>query len=234
MLTAVHSFRQPGAVMYALLDSKIKDHIQANPTPRQIRMDGVGWFRALDEDLQTEAGWKRNTVAIADTLGGLAQKIGSSPSGWTSPIPAGQKASREELFQLGRAIFDGSLPAPEASPDCLLMEAGGVVLEDPDYLAALFGGESKAGETAERVAIPAGIGPGRPSDPHARVVVIDEEQGIVVAIAVIPGFVSPYVIRSATESCFVPAEMMHMHLRTLDPEHVQGLVTCWWRCRRSP
>ena len=68
--------RQPGAVMYALLDSKIKDHIQANPTPRQIQMDGVGWFRTLDEDLQAEAGWNRNTVAIADTLGELAQKIG--------------------------------------------------------------------------------------------------------------------------------------------------------------
>jgi hypothetical protein len=104
----------------------------------------------------------------------------------------------------------------------LLMEAGGVVLEDPDYLAALFGGEPKAGESAERVAIPAGIGPGRPSDPHARVVVVDEEQGIVVAIAIIPGFVSPYVIRSATESCFVPTEMMHMHVRTLDPEMFTG------------
>jgi hypothetical protein len=148
----------------------------------------------------------------------LADEMGSFPSGWTSPIPAGQKASREELLQLGRAIFDGSLAAPDASHDCLLMEAGGVVLEDPEYLAALFGGEPNASGAAERVPIPAGIGPGRPSDPNARVAVIDEKQGIVAAIAVIPGFVSPYVVRNATESCFVPAEMMHMHLRTLDPE----------------
>jgi hypothetical protein len=148
----------------------------------------------------------------------LADEMGSFPRGWTSPIPPGQKATREELFQLGRAIFDGSLPAPESSPECLLMEAGGVVLEDPDYLNALFGGKSESSSSVEKVSIPAGVGPGRPSDPNARVVAIDEEQGIVAAVAIIPGFVSPYVVRNATESCFVPTEMMHMHLRTLDPE----------------
>jgi hypothetical protein len=148
----------------------------------------------------------------------LADEVGTFPSGWTSPIPPGQAPNREELLQLGQAIFDARLPAPEASPQCLLMEAGGVVLEDPEYLDALFGGEPKAGGSAERVSIPAGLGPGRPSDPNARVAVIDEEQGVVVAIGVVPGFVSPYVVRNATESCFVPAEMMHMHLRTLKPE----------------
>ncbi len=68
--------RQPGAVLHALLDSRIKDHIKANPTPRQIQMDGLDWFRTLDEDLQAEAGWKRQTVAIADSWDELARKIG--------------------------------------------------------------------------------------------------------------------------------------------------------------
>ena len=148
----------------------------------------------------------------------LADEMGDFPSGWTSPVPPGEKATREELLQLGRAIFDAGLPAPDASPDCVLMEAGGVVLEDPDYLDVLFGGEAKARESASKVSIPAGIGEGRPSDPRARVAVIDEDQGIVVSIGVIPGFVSPYLIPSATESCFVPTDMMHMHLRTLRPE----------------
>ncbi|MBN1629757.1 MAG: hypothetical protein JW990_08335 [Thermoleophilia bacterium] len=92
--------------------------------------------------------------------------------------PPGQKATRAELLQLGRAIFDATLPAPEASPDCLLVEAGGIVLEDPDHLAALFGGETKPRKFGEKMSIPAGRGPGRPSDPEARVVVIDEEQGM--------------------------------------------------------
>ena len=102
------------------------------------------------------------------------------------------------------------------------MEAGGIVLEDPDYLEKLMGGEARAAEPGGKVSIPAGLWPGRPSDPDARVVVIDEDQGVVVAIGVIPGYVSPYVIPSTTESCFVPASMIEMHHATLDPASFEG------------
>jgi hypothetical protein len=152
----------------------------------------------------------------------LADEIGTYPNGWTSPIPEGGRASREELYQLGKAIFDGQASAPEASPDCLLMEVGGVVLEDPEYIDLLMTGEIQKRDSDDHVPIPAGLGPGRPSDPKARVAVIDEDQGIVVAIGVIPGFVSPYVVTSATESCFVPAEMIQMHYKTLRPEMFAG------------
>jgi len=152
----------------------------------------------------------------------LADEIGTVPEGWTSPIPPGQKATRAELLQLGKAIFDKSLPAPEPSPDCLLMEAGGIVFEDPYYVDLLFDGEAKPRTSYEKVSIVAGLGPDRPSDPNARVVVIDEEQGIVVAIGLVPGFVSPYVVPSTTESCFVPTPMIAMHHRTLDPEMMKG------------
>jgi hypothetical protein len=148
----------------------------------------------------------------------LADDIGTLPTGWTSPIPQGQKATREEMYQLGRAIFDDSLTAPEASSDSILMEAGGVVYEDPDYLDLLFSGEKRPRTSNETVTIPAGLMPGRPSDPNARVVLVDEDQGVVVAIGVVPGFVSPYVIPGATESCFVPAAMIDMHYRTLDAD----------------
>ena len=152
----------------------------------------------------------------------LADEMGKEPTGWTSPIPEGGKATREELLAVGEAIFDGQAPAPEASPDCLLMEVGGVVLEDPDYIDLLMTGEIHERESDAHVPIPAGIGPGRPSDPKARVVVVDEEQGIAVAIGVIPGFVSPYVVTKATETCFVPAEMIEMHYKTLRPEMFPG------------
>ena len=33
---------------------------------------------------------------------------------------------------------------------------------------------------------------------------------------------SPYVVPSTTESCFVPAPMIAMHHRTLDPEMMKG------------
>ncbi len=151
-----------------------------------------------------------------------ADEIGTLPPGWTSPIPSGGKATREELHRLGTAVFDGNLPAPEASPDCILMEAGGIVLEDPDYLDALFPENAKPRTSSRKVSIPAGLWPGRPSDPDARVVLIDEDQGVVVAMATVAGFVSPYLITDTTESCFVPAEMIDMHNRTLSPEKFAG------------
>ncbi len=152
----------------------------------------------------------------------LADEMGSLPAGWTSPIPPDGKATREELLQVGRAIFGSDLPGPESSPDCILMEAGGIVMEDPDYLDALFPENAQPRTSNERVSIPAGLHPGRPGDRKARVVALDEEQGIAVAIGVIPGFVSPYLIPGTTESCFVPAEMIEMHYRTLSPEKFVG------------
>ncbi|OFW57708.1 MAG: hypothetical protein A2133_08720 [Actinobacteria bacterium RBG_16_64_13] len=68
--------RQPGAILYALLDSGIKEHIQANPSPRQVQMGGEEWLRALDKDLEIEAGWNRNVSAVAGSWDELAQKIG--------------------------------------------------------------------------------------------------------------------------------------------------------------
>lgn len=72
--------RQPGAILYALFDSAIKKHIQANPSPRQVQMGGEEWLRTLDEDLQAEAGWKRTVSAIADSWDELARKIGVDPA----------------------------------------------------------------------------------------------------------------------------------------------------------
>lgn len=145
----------------------------------------------------------------------LVDEMDKLPRGWTSPIPANGKATRAELEELGRAIFDASVPAPEASEDCILMEVGGIVYEDPEYLETLSTGTSKNVASTEKVTIPAGLWPGRPQDPDARVCVIDEDQGIVVSFAVVDGFVSPYLIPDATESCFVPACMIEMHHKTI-------------------
>ncbi|MBN1628926.1 MAG: hypothetical protein JW990_04120 [Thermoleophilia bacterium] len=152
----------------------------------------------------------------------LVDEIGTLPNGWSAPIPEGGKATRAELLHVAQAIFDSSLPVPDAAPDCFLMELGGVVMEDPEYEDLLWSGEIKQRDVVKKEPIPMGLPPVRPSDPNARVAVIDEDQGIVVSIGLVPGFVSPYVVRSATESCFVPAAMIEMHHRTLRPEMFPG------------
>jgi len=187
---------------------------------------------ALDEGGSSTMFWARITTDTDDRIAELemykaasrhqggfvmhADELGKFPAGWTSAIPADGRATRDELELLARAIYDNTLPAPEASEDCLLMELGGVVYEDPDYMDLLMIGEIQPHESDEPVTMVAGLGDFRPTDPHARVLAVDEEQGIAVVTAAIPGFVSPYVVRKTTESCFVPAPMIEMHRRSLD------------------
>ena len=68
--------KQPGSVLFALLDSSAKDFIMANPNPRQIAMGGRDWLLTLDEDLEAESLWKRKVVAIAGSWDELAGKAG--------------------------------------------------------------------------------------------------------------------------------------------------------------
>ena len=61
------------------------------------RWTAVGWFRTLDEDLQTEAGWKRKTVAIADTLG----RVGAEDRRGRRD-PAGHRRPLQRVCEQGR------------------------------------------------------------------------------------------------------------------------------------
>jgi hypothetical protein len=149
------------------------------------------------------------------------ESLGKVPDSWTAPIPQGKKATREELLAVGRSIFDTSLPAPEVCSDCIFMEMGGIVYEDPDYLKAVDPyGDPKEEKSVEKklVTIPCGLIPTRPGDPNARVAVIDEEQGIVISFGVVNGMVSPYLLKTVTETCFVPDSMIAQHR-----EYLKGL-----------
>ncbi|MBP2663240.1 MAG: hypothetical protein H6Q71_1188 [Firmicutes bacterium] len=144
------------------------------------------------------------------------------PKGWTSPIPKDGRATREELLAVGKAIFDESGSKQyEASEDCILMEVGGIVYEDPDYLETLSGGDGKA-VSKEPVTIQAGLWPGRPVDPNARIIVVDEEQGIVVSFGNVDGYVCPYVVTNETGTCFVPGCMIEKHRKTINQEALKG------------
>ncbi|MCM8711239.1 hypothetical protein M2651_09375 [Clostridium sp. SYSU_GA19001] len=155
----------------------------------------------------------------------LPEEMDKHHNGWTSPIPEDGRATREELLAIGKAIFDASSKVEyEASPDCILEEVGGIVYEDPDYLETLQGDEGNNGSSGprEKVTIPAGLWPMRPQDPNARVIAVDEEQGIVVSTAQIPGYVCPYVVSNETGACFVPECMIEMHNKTLNIESFKG------------
>lgn len=155
----------------------------------------------------------------------LPEEMDKLPRGWTSPIPADGRATRAELETVGRAIFDISSGVEyEADADCILMEIGGIVYEDPEYLDNLRSEENSGNKSASTalVTIPAGLWPMRPTDPNARVITVDEEQAIVVAAAVIDGYVCPYVVPGETGSCFVPACMIEMHRNTVDLEKLKG------------
>lgn len=158
----------------------------------------------------------------------LPDEMNKLPHGWTSPIPANGRASRAELETVGKAIFDISSGAEyEADPDCILMEIGGIVYEDPEYLDNLRS-EENAGiksESSSLVTIPAGLWPLRPTDPNARIIAIDEDQGIVVAAAIIDGYVCPYIVPAETASCFVPSCMIENHRNTVDLEKHNGRKT---------
>lgn len=146
---------------------------------------------------------------------------------WTEPVPKDQRATREELLKVGKAIFDTGIPVPESAQACVLMEMGGMVYEDPDYLPAVMDVDQEFRDLTgkERITIPCGLIPNRPTDPDARVEVIDEEQGIVVSFAIVHGYVSPYLVTGATESCFVPDTMIKDHrsyLKALDSKVIQS------------
>ncbi len=150
----------------------------------------------------------------------LPEEMKKIPRQWSSDIPEAQKASREELLAVGKAVFDGSSGEQfEASEQSVLMEMGGIVYEDPDYLEAIM--DEKAA-SAGPVTIPASFISGRPSDPKARVLIADAAQGVVISFGVVPGFVSAYIVPGSTASCFVPACMIDMHRKTVEAADKTG------------
>lgn len=190
-------------------------------------MPAVFWGRLkISEYKMTELELYVNRCIADGGFVFLPDSMNSLPSGWTSHIPEGGRASREQLLALGKAVFDNRAGVEyAASDDCILMEAGGVVFEDAEYLANLQSSEATPAISSgsdDKVTIPAGLWPERPQDYSARVPVIDTERGIVVAIGVIEGFVCPYLTSADTGSCFVPACMIDMHNRTLEHSRYAG------------
>jgi hypothetical protein len=161
------------------------------------------------------------------------------PSAWTHPIGPERRASRAQLLEAGRSIFDPSLKAPDVAPGCVIMENGKVVAENPEVLRQI-GPTQKANSAVSpkptinpnsavnpdgTVPVPCGNPPNRPADKHARTSIIDVEQGIVVSLAVVHGIAEPYVITHPTESAFVPDSLLQPYVDMLTKQQASGAFT---------
>jgi hypothetical protein len=154
------------------------------------------------------------------------------PAEWTVSVPPERRASRSELLQAGRSIFDTSVTAPEAASSCVVMENGKVVAENPDVLKAIGGPPPDAAQQADKkvsvvnpdgtVSVPCGNPPNRPTDKRARTTIIDEEQGVVVSMAVVHGVAEPYLVTNPTESAFVPKALLQPYADMLKKQQSSG------------
>jgi hypothetical protein len=149
------------------------------------------------------------------------------PPAWTLPLRPGQRASRAELLKAGRSIFDTAIKGPVPSAGCVLMENGKIVGEDPEVLKSISSSKmdiAKLSRNADgTVQIPCGKSPpDRPVDQYARTDLIDEDQGIVVSLAMVNGMVEPYVITNPTDSAFVPNSMLSAYTDMLKKQQHSG------------
>lgn len=147
------------------------------------------------------------------------------PSAWTTPLPAAQRPSREQLSHLGATVLDSSLGSPGGDPRCELVEMGGRVVEDPEALKAIMPADDLSQrKVAGGVSVPC-TAPDRPGDPRARVIV-DQEQGVSVSLGIVPGQVYGSFITPGLESTFVPLAMSagfeRLPQKVRDPNSVKG------------
>jgi len=133
--------------------------------------------------------------------------VKNMPKEWTAKVGRERLPSRDALLQQGRAVFDTGLTGLAGAPDCVLMESGKVVAENPDVAKAVAEMTTKRNADGS-VPIPCGVPPLRPTDPQARVDIVDEEQGIVVAQAVVQGVTEAYLAITPAESAYVPDEIL--------------------------
>jgi hypothetical protein len=72
------------------------------------------------------------------------------------------------------------------------------------------------------VPVPCGNPPNRPTDKYARTTIVDEEQGVVVSMAVVHGVAEPYLVTNPTESAFVPRSLLQLYADMLNKQQSSG------------
>ena len=158
--------------------------------------------------------------------------LANMPEEWTKPVAANRLLSRAELLRFGQSIFDSRIDGPPVSNDCVLMENGKIVAENPSVAVAVGGGggPKKIGKAFipnrdGSVPIPCGIPKPRPTDPKARTDIVDTEQGIVVSMAIVQGVTEPYLVTNPTESAYVPNQILKVYADMLKAQQKSGKYT---------
>jgi hypothetical protein len=136
-----------------------------------------------------------------------------------SPPAGRKKATREELLKVGKAIFGPNDVTLETSPNCHLDEVGAKVVDpglddvtnmvNPGFATDDGKAASSAITMSKDLNTPMGCAwfPISPKDPKARIVVVDEDLGIVAASGIVAGKVYPYPLNGKMVSAFIPDAM---------------------------
>ena len=137
-----------------------------------------------------------------------AQQLPENLRPWMSPPAQRKRATRAELEALAHVTFAASGDIPYAvGPKCSFIEAGSHVidpgLDDVPPPPMPPGPPAMDRNGPLGCAAPAQ----RPVDSQARSLVIDEQLGIVVVGAIIPGTVFPYPFYGHMMSAFIPSRM---------------------------
>jgi len=160
------------------------------------------------------------------------------PAEWTAAVPDGQQASREQLTEVARSVFDTDHGTPETSQEAYLIENGERVMGDitvekmrellPWATEEMFARVAREhalpkaydqpgygnliedrSKWAELIGLGCDLMADRPVDKDARILV-DEVQGTVVSFGMVPGHTYPsfYWWYPILETAFVPESML--------------------------
>jgi len=147
------------------------------------------------------------------------------PKPWTAAVPADRVPARATLQAHAKAIFAGRGKTLPATAGCVLMENGKVVEEHAEVAAEVAGGAAPQATDNGMVPIPCGLPPQRPTDTKARADIVDEVQGVVVAMATVHGSAQPMLVSTPTESAFVPDQILAPYAAMLKKQQASGRNT---------
>jgi hypothetical protein len=156
--------------------------------------------------------------------------LANMPKAWTVTIPPERRATRAALLQAGRSIFDTTVNAPDIAPGCVITENGKVVAENAEVAKSVAptdqpGAKPVAANADGTVPIACGNPPIRPTDKNARTDIIDEEQGVVISIAMVHGMAEPYLATNPAETAFVPNSLLQPFTDMLKKQQASGKFT---------
>lgn len=136
-----------------------------------------------------------------------ADKLPENLRPWMNPPAKRKRAARAELEALAHLAFAKGDITYGIGPHCSFIEAGSHVIDpglDDAPAAPVPPGSPAIDPNAPLGCV---MPAERPLDPHARPLVIDEELGVVVVGAIVPGTVFPYPFYGHMMSAFIPSQM---------------------------